>query len=98
MTKIRSKIKSRQKAILMGVGTSDIAKEELEESLEELRQLAVTAGAEVINVMLQRMTSINPATYIGKGKAKELSDEVKSRECDLVIFDDELSQAQAGSL
>ncbi|MCH7618561.1 MAG: GTPase HflX [Candidatus Marinimicrobia bacterium] len=98
MTKIRSKIKSRQKAILMGVGTSDIAKEELEESLEELRQLAVTAGAEVINVMLQRMTSINPATYIGKGKAKELSDEVKSRECDLVIFDDELSPAQAGSL
>ena len=90
--------KNLENAILVGVGLRDAGIIELRESLEELKHLALTAGANVTKIVHQHLNSINPATYIGKGKVTELSDMVKESNCQLVIFDDELSPAQTSAL
>jgi GTPase len=70
----------------------------IEDSLSELRALARTAGAEVVGTMIQHLRHPDVATYIGKGRAQELSDLEKQLDFDLVIFDDELSPAQQRNL
>jgi GTP-binding protein HflX len=70
----------------------------LEDSLAELAQLARTAGVEVGGQVSQNLDSINPATYIGKGKVEEIGDLKEELGCDLVIFDDELSPRQQREL
>lgn len=69
-----------------------------EESLSELARLAETAGAVVVGTMLQKKTRPDTATYIGSGKADELSLAVQAREADVVIFDDELTGVQTRNL
>lgn len=66
--------------------------------LEELRGLATTAGAIVVGGLSQRRLSINPATYIGKGKLAQLQEQVAATEADVVIFDNDLSPAQVRNL
>ncbi len=68
------------------------------ESMEELAELAATAGGEVIGDGTQKAESRNPATYIGKGKAGEYAAFCKANEVDTVIFDDELTPAQTRNL
>jgi GTP-binding protein HflX len=80
----------RQRGLL--VGTTD------DESLEELALLADTAGAEPVHTELQRRTTPDPATYIGKGKAEELREIAAGLDIDVVIFDDELTPAQQRNL
>src|SRR5260370_42290346 len=70
----------------------------VEDSLSELRTLARTAGAEVVGTMIQRLRHPDVATYIGKGRAQELSDAEKQLDFDLVIFDDELSPSHQRNL
>ena len=70
----------------------------MEDSLSELGTLARTAGAEVVGSMIQRLRHPDVATYIGKGRAQELSDTEKQLRFDLVIFDDELSPSQQRNL
>jgi GTP-binding protein HflX len=70
----------------------------VEDSLSELGTLARTAGAEVVGTMVQRLRHPDVATYIGKGRAQELSDTEKELGFDLVIFDDELSPSQQRNL
>ncbi len=70
----------------------------IHDSLEELAQLARTAGLEVVGSTYQRLDHPNPATYIGKGKVEELKAEVVARGVQAVIFDDELSPAQQRNL
>ncbi len=70
----------------------------VEDSLSELETLARTAGADVVGTMIQRMRHPDVATYIGKGRAQELSDTEKHLGFDLVIFDDELSPSQQRNL
>ncbi len=79
-----------EKAILVGI----ISTPEDEESMEELKELALTAGAEVIGVMTQKRNTIDKAHYIGKGKLKELKFFVENQGADLVIFNDELTGVQ----
>jgi GTPase len=88
----------QQTALLVGttVGTRDI--EEAEASLEELALLTDTAGAEVLHAELQRRDTPDPATYVGSGKADELSRLAEALDVDLVIFDDELTPAQQRNL
>ncbi|MFL5666994.1 MAG: GTPase HflX [Ktedonobacteraceae bacterium] len=69
-----------------------------EDSLAELATLARTAGADVVGTMIQRLRHPDGATYIGKGRAQELSDLEKQLDFDLVIFDDELSPSQQRNL
>src|SRR5258708_12053034 len=63
----------------------------IDESLDELALLADTAGIKVVGRAIQHMNQIDPATYIGSGKAEEIREEVASLQADVVIFDDELS-------
>ena len=70
----------------------------VEDSLSELGALARTAGAEVVGSMIQRLRHPDAATYLGKGRAQELSDTEKLLHFDLVIFDDELSPSQQRNL
>lgn len=71
---------------------------EAESSLEELRRLTETAGAEVITGMLHRRDTPDPASYIGKGKAQEIRDIVRAERADTVIVDEELSPGQLRNL
>jgi GTP-binding protein HflX len=88
----------RQRALLVGtgIGTRDV--EAAEASLEELALLTDTAGAEPVEVVLQRRDTPDPATYIGSGKARELQDLADALDIDLVVFDDELTPAQQRNL
>jgi GTP-binding protein HflX len=82
-----------ERAVLVGVAV-DGSVEQAERSVEELHRLAETAGAEVLDAMVQRRARPDAGTFIGKGKAKELAATVKSLGADTVIMDDELSAGQ----
>jgi GTP-binding protein HflX len=88
----------RQRALLIGTGYGTRDVEEAEESLAELALLADTAGADAVEIVLQRRDTPDPATYIGKGKAEELRELAQALDVDVVIFDDELSPAQQRNL
>jgi GTPase len=90
--------KRSERVFLVGVELKDRDRAELRESLDELAELAQTAGAEVVSDGIQKMESLNAATFIGKGKAEEFSKFCKSNKVDTVIFDDELSPAQSRNL
>ena len=66
--------------------------------LQELAQLADTAGATVVGELTQRVDRPNPATYLGAGKVEELESIIRDNRASLVVFDDELSPAQGKNL
>ena len=68
------------------------------DDLAELTALAESAGAIVVDRFQQRLRKINPSTYIGKGKARQLAGRVKQFNADVVIFDNDLSPAQIREL
>ncbi|MBC7310462.1 MAG: GTPase HflX, partial [Tetrasphaera sp.] len=72
--------------------------EDAENSLRELAALAETAGAQVLEGVIQRRVNPDPATYLGKGKAAELRDIVIAEGADTVIADDELAPSQRRAL
>jgi GTP-binding protein HflX len=81
--------------VLVGLALPGSPRSDVEEHLEELSRLAETAGAEVLERMLQERAKISPATFVGRGKVEELKEAVRSRDANLIIFDDDLSPAQA---
>ena len=83
-----------EKSVLIGVLTSKISEEEVEEHLDELDFLTLTAGGKVMKRYTQRIQAPNPKTFIGSGKMAEIEAFVKENEIDSVIFDDELSPVQ----
>lgn len=83
-----------EKCILVCVGNKNAALDQSEEYLQELELLASTAGAQTVHKMIQRLIYPDPKTYLGKGKIEELGILVKTKEADLIIFDDELSPSQ----
>ena len=72
--------------------------EDMEMRLAELRELTMTAGAQVVAQVSQSRRAPDKATYIGPGKAEDLKGEVAGAGVDLVIFDDELSPTQQRNL
>ncbi len=90
--------KELEKTILVGVRTGSITKQEIEEHMNELEMLASTAGAYTYIKMIQDRAKIEPAFYIGKGKAEELSELVELNDIDLVIFDEDLTSTQVRNL
>lgn len=87
-----------ERVFLVGVELKSGKTHETRESLDELAELATTAGGEVVGEGVQNVESRNPATYIGKGKADEFAKFCKQQNVDTVIFDDELSPAQTRNL
>lgn len=87
-----------ESAIIVAVSTPDISAWELDDALDELEQLARTAGAFVTDRVTQSLDRINSATYIGKGKVQELKRLATERRTELVIFDDDLSPVQVRNL
>ncbi len=86
-----------ERVVLAGVWTSGTVAE-AERSLRELSQLAKTAGAEVIEGVIQRRDAPDPATYLGSGKVKELALIVAETGADTVICDGELTPGQLRQL
>ncbi|MEU9121647.1 GTPase HflX [Streptomyces sp. NPDC048506] len=82
-----------ERVVLVGVWTSGTV-QDAENSLAELAALAETAGAEVLDGVIQRREKPDPATYIGSGKAAELRDIVLESGADTVVCDGELSPGQ----
>ncbi len=87
------------RAILVGVKLRDNSIDETEESLQELQQLAETAGIEVVCATIQPRNRPNPTYFIGEGKVhEELKPLIEELDADAVIFDEELSPAQNRNL
>ena len=84
--------KLRERVVLVGISSGEEG--DGETSLEELAQLAETAGAETVGRVLQNRESAHPATYLGKGKLEEVKWKVWETEATGIICDDELSPAQ----
>ncbi|MBM6802640.1 GTPase HflX [Mediterraneibacter glycyrrhizinilyticus] len=85
-----------EKVILAGIDTGN--PDQAQRSLDELAELAKTAGAEVAGRLIQARESAHPATYIGKGKLEELKDLIWETDATGIICDDELTSAQLGNL
>lgn len=85
-----------ERVILVGVSLP--GQEDVEKSLDELAELAMTAGAETVGRMTQARDQFHPGTYVGKGKVEELKDLIWELEATGVICDDELSPIQMKNL
>ena len=89
-----NKISEQENVLLVGVITQTNSESIVEEHLKELCLLVETAGAEVVGMITQKVSKINPATLIGGGKAKQIISQAKEIGAKIIIFDDELSPAQ----
>ncbi|MEE4260401.1 MAG: GTPase HflX [Bacteroidales bacterium] len=87
-----------ERAVLVGLVTSDIDKTKAEEYLDELAFLVQTAGGIVETRFLQSLPSANSKTFVGSGKLDEIKQYVKAAEIDMVVFDDELGASQIRNL
>lgn len=88
--------KEIEKVILVGVSVEE--NDDTEKSLDELEELARTAGAVTVGRVIQNREQIHPATYVGKGKIDEIKELLWETEATGIICDDELSPAQLGNL
>src|SRR5437867_3489268 len=89
---VRDSLRSRHNTVMESailVGTH---------ALDELRELSTSAGARIIDEVIQRRERPDPATFIGKGKVEELREQVLVEGVDLVIVDAELSPSQTKNL
>jgi GTP-binding protein HflX len=96
-TFISTKAKT-EKALIVAVEPPQQSDNQTIEYIRELKFLAETAGAEVLNTFKQKLPYPNPKTYVGSGKLEEVDIYVKEHEVDLVIFDDDLSPSQIRNL
>jgi len=96
--KIKKSPGAEEKAVLVGIVTRNQPEELLEEYLNELRFLALTAGANPLRRFIQKLDRPDPRTFIGAGKLTEIKNYITENEVDLVIFDDELSPSQLRNL
>ena len=87
-----------QRAFLVGVLLPGMSEEAEERSLDELILLTDTAGSDPVDSEIVKRDHIDPATYIGKGKAEELAGLTKALDIDVVVFDHQLSPAQQRNL
>ena len=85
-----------ERVVLVGVQTGE--NDNVEESLDELEELAGTAGAVTVGKIIQNREAVHPGTYIGKGKIEEVRALVYAMDATGIICDDELSPAQLNNL
>ena len=85
----------KEKALMVGVIHGNVDEATTYEHLEELELLADTAGAEVVGQVTQRLNKLNPQFLVGKGKADEIVGQAEALGAQLIIFDNDLTPAQA---
>ncbi len=95
---IAESVEKRERAIIVGVVRKHNNRWTTEEYLEELALLADTAGADVVEKVLQDRDTIDPAYFIGRGKVRELRGLAKQMNVNVILFDDDLSPAQVKNL
>ncbi len=88
----------RERAVLVGTVLSGDDREDEEDNLLELAQLARSAGAKVLQAVIQARRAPDVSSYIGRGKVDELGEVCRRREANLIIFDNDLSPVQARNL
>ena len=88
----------REKAFLVGAILKGSSRVQIEEQLEELKFLADTAGADIIGKFTQNRSRPDPATFIGKGKAETIINQASELDCNLIIFNDDISPTQIKNL
>jgi len=91
-------IRPVERAVIVGVQLPGVTTADLDASLDELTALLDTAGAEVVERVIQRRDSPDPGTFIGRGKVTELRDLVAAVGADALVFDDDLTPAQQRTL
>ena len=82
---------TREKAILIGIEFFSNGSSHIDNNLKELNGLAVTAHYNVISIVSQKLTRINPKSFIGKGKVEEVSQLIRQFAADIVIFDENVT-------
>lgn len=87
-----------ERAILIGLEKDGVSKWDLRDSMDELRELANSAGAEVVDTVTQKLQKPTAPYYIGRGKAELIKESIQGRQVTSIIFDDELSPAQGRNL
>src|SRR5215212_6871776 len=90
--------KKQERALLIGLEQEGVSKWDLRDSMEELAELANSAGAQVVDTVTQKLQKPTAPYYIGKGKAELIKESFKDQHVTSVIFDDELSPAQGRNL
>ncbi len=88
----------RERIVLVGVTRDGCDTGTTDASLDELARLVDTAGADAVERVHQNRASLDPATFVGSGKAQEIRDIAERVDCDTVVFDDELTPAQQFNL
>ena len=86
----------QERVILVGVCTNE--RDDTDKSLDELEELAATAGAVTVGRVIQNLEQVHPGTYVGKGKLEEIKDLIWETEATGIICDDELSPIQLGNM
>lgn len=94
----RARVFAGERAILVGLDLGQGADWQERESMEELIELARTAGLEVLRTVLQKRDRPDPAFFIGKGKADELKELAAKADAHVIVFNDALTPAQARNL
>jgi len=87
-----------ERALLIGLERPGHDKWAVRDSLEELRELAQSAGAEVIDLISQKRDAPSAPTFVGRGKADEIASRCRETAANTVIFDDDLTPAQGRNL
>ncbi len=90
--------KTQERALLIGLEKEGVSKWDLQDSLAELRELANSAGVQVVDTITQKLQKPTAPYYIGRGKAESIKESCQDRHVTSVIFDDELSPALGGYL
>ncbi|RJP33967.1 MAG: GTPase HflX [Candidatus Omnitrophota bacterium] len=88
----------QESALLLAAYTPDLPRSLAEHQVSELKSLALTAGAEVVRVCEQNLKTINPATYIGRGKLDELKQIISSDPFDVILMNKDLTPVQQRNL
>ena len=86
----------KERAVLAGLAAAsmDIHERSSDVTMDELAALVETAGGEVVATMIQSRPTPDPRSFLGDGKVQELKELIEANECDLAVFDNELSPSQ----
>jgi GTP-binding protein HflX len=95
---LRSDESLKERVVVVGVQLDERNGHDTDSSLDELESLVASAGGEVVGRLAQKRHRPDPATFIGKGKVAEVTEEVKLTKADTVVFDEELAPAQLRNL